>query len=174
MEVLPKRFEKYGLTIHPDKTRLICFDPPSSSSEDDPSDSSGETFDLLGFTHFWGKSRKGKWVVKRKTASSRFTRAIVSIAQWCRANRHLPIAKQQIKLRQKLHGHYAYYGISGNYAALARFKFEVHRRWHKWLNRRNRQRELLWFRFNKLLRCYPLPNPRIVKRRKASHSEALF
>ena len=57
MEVLPKRFEKYGLTIHPDKTRLICFDPPSSSSEDDPSDSSGETFDLSGFTHYWGVSQ---------------------------------------------------------------------------------------------------------------------
>ena len=174
MEVLPKRFEKYGLTIHPDKTRLICFNPPSNPTKDDQSGSSGETFDLLGFTHYWGKSRKGKWVVKRKTASSRFTRVIVSIAQWCRANRHLPIAKQQVKLRQKLLGHYAYYGISGNYAALARFKYEVHRRWHKWLNRRNRQRELLWFRFNTMLRRYPLPNPRLVKRRKASHSEPLF
>ena len=101
----------------------------------------------------------------------RFTRAIASIAQWCRANRHLSIAKQQLKLRQKLHGHYAYYGISGNYAALARFKFEVHRRWHKWLDRRNRQREL-WSRFNALLRRYPLPNPRLIKRRPTLHSPA--
>jgi hypothetical protein len=75
----------------------------------------------------------------------------------------LPVSEQQLKLRQKLHGHYAYYGISGNYAALNRFKFEVQRCWHKWLNRRNRQRELLWSRFNALLRRYPLPNPRIAK-----------
>ena len=168
MEVLPKRFEKYGLTIHPEKTRLVCFESPSSSIRDDePKSGDGpDTFDLLGFTHYWGKSHKGAWVVKRKTASSRFSRAVKSIAQWCRDHRHLPVSEQQIKLRQKLHGHYAYYGIRGNYAALSRFKFEVHRCWHKWLNRRNRQRELLWSRFNALLRRHPLPNPRLVHRHK--------
>jgi RNA-directed DNA polymerase len=88
---------------------------------------------------------------------------VQSIALWCRKNRHLSIREQQVKLRQKLHGHYADYGISGNYAALNRFKYEVHRRWHKWLNRRNRQRELLWEQFNGLLKRYPLPNPRIVQ-----------
>jgi len=72
-----------------------------------------------------------------------------------------------VKLRQKLHGHYAYYGITGNYAALNRFKYEVHRRWHKWLNRRNRKRELLWDKFNLLLQRYPLPNPRIVQRSRS-------
>ena len=120
-----------------------------------------DTFDLLGFTHYWGKSRKGTWVVKRKTSSSRFTRAITKVAQWCRLNRHLPVSTQQLKLRQKLYGHYAYFGIRGNYAALARFKYEVHRRWHQWLNRRNRQRELTWDKFNSLLKRYPLPPPRI-------------
>jgi len=166
MEVLPKRFGKYGLTIHPDKTRLIDFASPSKSarvaeanSDDDPG-----TFDLLGFTHYWGKSRRGTWVVKRKTASSRFGRAVRSIAHWCRNNRHRPISEQHIKLRQKLHGHYAYYGVTGNYVALKRFHHEVQRRWHKWLNRRNRQRELLWDQFNVLLRRFPLPNPRIVHR----------
>ncbi len=166
MEVLAKRFAKYGLTIHPDKTRLICFQSPSLATRDTETNS-GEgprTFDLLGFTHYWGKSRKGAWVVKRKTASSRFGRAVRSIAHWCRNNRHRPISEQQTKLRQKLHGHYAYYGINGNYAALHRFKREVHRCWHKWLNRRNRQRELLWSQFNSLLERYPLPAPRIVHR----------
>ena len=167
MKVLPKRFEKYGLTIHPDKTRLINFASPSNSTRDKEENSNDDpgTFDLLGFTHYWGKSRRGTWVVKRKTASSRFGRAVRSIAQWCRNNRHRPVSEQHVKLRQKLHGHYAYYGISGNYEALTRFKYEVHRRWHTWLNRRNRQRELLWFRFNELLRRYPLPNPRIVQSR---------
>ena len=181
MEVLPKRLEKYGLTIHPEKTRLICFESPSSSTRDadsDPSDDPPGTFDLLGFTHYWGKSRKGAWVIKRKTASSRFTRAISKVAQWCQFNRHLSVSEQQVKLRQKLHGHYAYFGIRGNYAALARFKFEVHRRWHKWLNRRNRQRELTWGKFNVLLRRCPLPNPRIAKPRRGirprSYSEAMF
>ena len=181
MEVLPKRFEKYGLTIHPEKTCLVCFESPSSSTRDDDSGSSDDppgTFDLLGFTHYWGKSRQGAWVIKRKTASSRFTRAIAKVAQWCQFNRHLPVSEQQVKLRQKLHGHYAYFGIRGNYAALARFKFEVHRRWHKWLNRRNRQRELTWNKFNALLRRCPLPNPRIAKPRRdvrpRPYSEAMF
>lgn len=166
MDVLPKRFGKYGLTTHPDKTRLIDFASPSKSvcvagtnSDDGPG-----TFDLLGFTHYWGKSRRGTWVVKRKTASSRFGRAVRSIAHWCRNNRHRPVSEQHIKLRQKLNGHYAYYGITGNYAALKRFRYEVERRWHKWLNRRNRQRELHWSHFNAMLRRLPLPNPRIVHR----------
>ncbi len=168
MEVLPKRFEKYGLTLHPEKTRLVCFERPSSSADENDSNSgkgTSGTFDLLGFTHYWGKSRQGNWVVKRKTSSSRFTRAITKVAQWCRLNRHLPVSEQQLKLRQKLHGHYAYFGIRGNYAAIARFKFEVHRRWHKWLNRRNRQRELTWDKFNALLKRYPLPAARIVRPR---------
>lgn len=166
MEVLSKRFEKYGLTIHPEKTRLICFESPSKSTRDDKAKSGDGpgTFDLLGFTHYWGKSRKGTWVIKRKTASSRFGRAVRSIAHWCRNNRHRPVSEQHMKLRQKLHGHYAYYGISENYDALKRFKFEVHRRWHKWFNHRNRQRELRWSQFNALLRRFPLPNPRMVQR----------
>lgn len=181
MEVLPKRFEKYGLRIHPEKTCLVCFESPSSSTREAESDSNDDppgTFDLLGFTHYWGKSRKGAWVIKRKTASSRFTRAISKVAQWCQFNRHLSASEQQVKLRQKLHGHYAYFGIRGNYAALARFKFEVHRRWHKWLNRRNRQRELTWSKFNALLRRCPLPNPRIAKPRPRyrprPYSETMF
>ena len=154
LEVLPKRFEKYGLTIHPEKTRLICFQSPSRLAVDPEGDPDAQpgTFDLLGFTHYWGKSRQGAWVIKRQTASSRFSRALSKVALWCRFNRHLPVSEQQLKLRQKLHGHYAYYGIRGNYAALNRFKFEVQRYWHKWLNRRNRQRELLWFRFNALFK----------------------
>jgi hypothetical protein len=166
MKVLPKRFAKYGLTVHPDKTRLINFTSPAKSARDgdEKSNHSPGSFDLLGFTHYWGKSRRGAWVVKRKTASNRFTRAVRSIAQWCRNNRHRSLSQQHAKLSQKLHGHYAYYGITGNSAALSRFKHEVHRRWHKWLNRRNRQRELLWPEFNALLKRFPLPNPRIVHR----------
>ena len=164
LEVLHKRFARYGLTVHPDKTRLICFQSPSLAISDAAINSSTrpETFDLLGFTHYWGKTRKGNWAVKRKTASSRFGRAVQSIAQWCRLNRHRPVSEQHLKLRQKLLGHYAYYGINGNYAALQRFFHEVKRRWYKWLNRRNRQRELPWDRFATMAKRYPLPTPRIV------------
>jgi RNA-directed DNA polymerase len=164
LEVLPKRFEKYGLTLHPDKTRLVPFQQPpqaASGKGDGPGGQPG-TFDLLGFTHFWGRSRKGRWVVTRKTASSRLTRAVRSIAQWCRRNRHQPIREQHRTISQKLRGHYAYYGITGNAAALANFRDAITRCWRTWLSRRNRQRSLIWALFKRLLECYPLPLPRVV------------
>ena len=119
MEMLPKRFGKYGLTIHPDKTRLVLFRRPSyaSSPKGGPQGDRPGTFDLLGFTHYWSRSRKGNWVVKRKTSASRFTRAVRTIAQWCRLHRHRPIAEQYGILSQKLRGHFAYYGITGNSVA---------------------------------------------------------
>ena len=106
-EVVPKRFGKYGLTIHPTKTRLIPFCPPSpwaTGGQGEPCERPG-TFDLLGFTHFWGRSQRGYWIVKWKTASDRFSRAVRSIDSWCQANRHLPIREQQQKLNEKLRGH---------------------------------------------------------------------
>jgi len=121
--VLPKRFGKYGLTIHPEKTRLVPFRrpssrPPAAGSEGVPPAGS---FDFLGFTHFWSRSQKGSWVVKRKTAGSRYRRALKRIADWCQRNRHLPIAEQHQTLGQKLRGHYAYYGgVMGNLRSLAR------------------------------------------------------
>ncbi len=103
MEVMPKRFGKYGLTIHPTKTRLVPFRPPSPWAKGDrgePRERPG-TFDLLGFTHYWGRSQRGYWIVKWKTASDRFSRAVRSIDSWCQANRHLPIGEQQQKLNGK-------------------------------------------------------------------------
>ncbi len=164
LEVLPKRFGKYGLALHPDKTRLVPFQKPphQASGKGNGSGDQPGTFDLLGFTHFWGRSRKGRWVVMRKTASSRLTRAVRSIAQWCRRNRHQPVREQHRTICQKLRGHYAYYGITGNAAALAKFCCAVARCWRKWLNRRNRERSLVWALFNRLLERYPLPRPRVV------------
>ena len=164
MEVLPKRFSKHGLTIHPDKTRLVPFHSPSSTAWDKEEHSNQRpgTFDFLGFTHMWGRSQKGQWVVQRQTASNRFSRAVRSIALWCQRNRHQPIGLQQQKLNQKLRGHYAYYGITGNSRALTRFYYEVQRSWRKWLNRRNRQRELTWDVFTRLLQRYPLAPVRTV------------
>ena len=164
MEVMPKRFGKYGLTVHPTKTKLVPFRPPSSRTKGNggPDDRPG-TFDLLGFTHYWAKSLKGYWVVKLKTASDRFTRAVRRIDQWCHDNRHLPLAEQQQTLNQKLRGHYAYYGVTGNSEAMNRFRQEVENRWRKWLNRRNNIRSMHWQKFCALLRRYPLAPARAMR-----------
>lgn len=157
MDVVPKRFGKYGLTVHPAKTKLIPFNAPSSKTKGHfGNDDRPGTFDLLGFTHYWAISLKGYWVVKLMTAEDRFSRGVKSIDQWCYSNRHLPIGEQQQKLNQKLRGHYAYYGVTGNSGALSRFHQEVERRWRKWLNRRNRIRSLKWKKFRAILRRYPL------------------
>ena len=163
-EVMPKRFGKYGLTVHPTKTKLVPFRPPSSRTKDKGGlDDRPGTFDLLGFTHYWAKSLKGYWVVKLKTASDRFTRAVRSIDQWCHDNRHLSLAEQQHTLNQKLRGHYAYYGVTGNSDAMNRFRQEVENRWRKWLNRRNNIRSMHWQRFCALLRRYPLAPARAMR-----------
>jgi RNA-directed DNA polymerase len=160
LAVLAKRFEKYGLRLHPEKTRLVDFrSPPRSGGGGSQRERS---FALLGFTHFWGRSRKGRWVVKRKTAKDRFTRALRAIGQWCRAHRHWPVAAQQAALGRKLQGHYAYYGITGNGRALARFHYEVRRLWRKWLNRRSWHGRMTWEKFARLAIRYPLPRPRVV------------
>jgi RNA-directed DNA polymerase len=156
--VLPKRLGKYGLTMHPDKTRLVAFGRPSGASGNKPG-----TFDYLGFTHYWGKSRRGKWIIKRKTAHDRLNRGLKRIAEWCRRNRHRPMAEQHKELCQKLRGHYAYYGITGNDLWLRKFRQGVKRTWQKWLHRRSRSStDMPWDRFNRLLQRYRLPPARVA------------
>jgi RNA-directed DNA polymerase len=163
LEVLPKRFGKYGLALHPDKTRLVAFQPPGSSAAAAAGKgSSPGTFDLLGFTHYWGRSRAGRWIVKRRTAASRLQRALKKIAAWCRLNRHRPLGEQHQTLGQKLRGHFAYYGITGNSEGLRRFRDAVLRFWRHWLSRRRRGQPLSWDHFNLLLRRYPLPAAVVV------------
>ena len=164
MEVLPKRFGKYGLALHPDKTRLIPFrrPPHKASGETGGGHNRPGTFDLLGFTHYWGRTLRGGWAVMRQTASKRLSRAVRSIADWCRTHRHLPVYEQHTILSRKVRGHYAYYGITGNFRKLQGFLTAVERVWRKWLSRRNRQNEMNWARFARLKKRYPLPRPRIV------------
>ena len=158
LAVLAKRFARYGLRLHPEKTRLVDFRRPGRGPRRDRS----ETFDLLGFTHYWGKSRRGRWVVHRKTASDRFSRAQQRIGAWCRKNRHLRVKDQHRLLNLKLRGHDSYYGITGNSRALARLRFAVQRIWRKWLSRRSRRARLNWAQFQRLLARYPLTPPRAV------------
>jgi group II intron reverse transcriptase/maturase len=170
MNVIPKRFGKYGLTVHPEKTKLIDFRAPThyeryreaKRNDNEKGGGKPETFDLLGFTHYWGKTLKGGWAVKRKTMKSRLARSIQSIRQWCRKNRHTPVREQWEKLKAKVKGHYAYYGITGNIQSLGGFLYQVHRQWKYWLNRRNFENHMTWERFHLLLERYPLPPPKIV------------
>jgi len=160
LEVLPKRFARFGLSLHPEKTRMVDFTKPSSAGKG----RKDRTFDFLGFTHFWGRSRRGNRVVQRKTACDRLRRAAGAIRLWCRMNRHEPWRWQYKALCRKLRGHYAYYGITGNMRQLRRFLHIVERSWRYWLARRTRARKGMdWERFACLLEVFPLPKSRIVR-----------
>ena len=164
MDVLPKRMSKYGLTVHPEKTRLVRFQPPqaddSEPEERDPPEP--RTFDFLGFTHYWGRSQRGVWVVKRKTAKNRLNRALTALSEWCRKNLHLSIREQHQKLTEKLRGHYGYYGIIGNFYSLLEFREEARGIWRRRLSRRRRGKPMTWSRFARLEERYSLPRARVV------------
>jgi len=163
-EVLPKRFGKYGLTLHPEKTRMVKFSRPSRNPAGDQDVVRPGTFDFLGFTHYWGRSRAGANVVKRRTAKDRFSRALRRVNEWCRQHRHDPLRMQQQGLARKLRGHYAYFGITANFVALQRLHQRVRRTWRKWLSSRSRAGRLSWQRMTAILERFPLPAPRIVHR----------
>ena len=160
LKVLPKRFGKYGLTLHPDKTRMVSFQRPDRVDED--ADRPG-TFDLLGFTHYWAVSRKGYWVVMQRTAKDRFSRALRRLRGWCRWHRHDPLKVQHLALKKKLEGHYAYYGITSNFDRISSFYHMASRVWRTALARRSQQR-MPWRKMQKVLERFPLPAPRIVHR----------
>ena len=164
LEVLAKRFAKYGLTLHPTKTRLVRFRRP-------PDDERPGTFDFLGFTHFWSRSRRGAPVIKRKTSSARLCRALREIADWCRRHLHVPVRDQQRILNAKIRGHCWYYGITGNSPSLTTYHFHVRRIWRRWLCRRSHAARKPWLWFQRLLRVFPLQPPtafRSVCRRPAN------
>ena len=160
-EELPRRFAEFGLRLHPEKTRLVPFRCPAHTAVRTGGTPEPGTFDLLGFTHFWARSRRGCWVVKRKTARSRLRRAILAVSHWCRRNLHQPVREQHRTLCQKLRGHFAYYGITGNSESLSACREFAERAWRKWLSRRKRGRPMTWEIFGRLLERYPLPTPRI-------------
>ena len=157
LEVLPKRFEKYGLSIHPEKTRLIGFFPPERQEGERSS------FDFVGFTHYWGVSRNGRNCVCRKTRRSRLTRALGSVNTYLRETLTEPVEVQWKGLCQRMRGHYQFYGITGNFKSLSRYRYEVGRRWWRSLNRRSGHDAKAWNWFNAIiLKRYPLPAERIV------------
>jgi len=159
--VLAKRFEKYALTLHPQKTRLIAFHRPGPKDRPRGGPGKRRSFDFLGLTHYWGRSRKGHWVVRQKTAKDRLSRALRAIEAWCRRHRHAPVRWQHDQLSRKLRGHYAYYGMTGNARSMASYRHHVERIWRKWLRRRSNAK-LPWERFSAFLQRDPLPPVRVV------------
>lgn len=157
MKALPKRMARFGLRLHPEKTRLLPFFPPGKGKG--PQRGS-RSFDFLGFTHFWARSRRSRWVVKQKTASDRLQRSLDAIQAYCRANRHRPLAEQHRVLSRMLEGHYAYFGRAGNHDALNRLRTYAQRAWVKWLERRSQRGRMPWKKAMAILACFPLPRPR--------------
>jgi RNA-directed DNA polymerase len=163
LAVLPKRFAKYGLTLHPEKTRLIAFGRFAMGEAKRQGRKKPDTFDLLGFTHICVRSRQGKVALMVKTIDKRFRRGLKEIANWCKQHRHDPVNEQQKTLNAKLRGHYQYYGRRTNYTSLNRFYRRVCGIWMKWLNRRTRGGTMTWEKFNAILRQNPLLTPRITQ-----------
>lgn len=162
LEVLPKRFAKFGLTLHPEKTRLIAFGRFAQGEAKKRGKKKPDTFDFLGFTHICARSRQGKFTVHVKTIDKRLRRGLKSTADWCKQHRHDPVSEQQKTLNAKLRGHYQYYGRRTNHASTRRFYREVCGIWRKWLNRRTRGNPLTWEKFYEVLRQNPLLTPRIM------------
>lgn len=158
MKVLTERMAKYGLTLHPEKTRLLEFRPPSNGE----GNKGTASFDFLGFTAYWRKTAKGKWRVAFKTRRARLSRAITAVAEWCRRHRHQPVKEQHAMLVRKLKGHYSYFGINGNIVSLRLLKDRAEASWRKWLDRRSQRARMSWERFKRLLAAMPLPRPRIT------------
>jgi group II intron reverse transcriptase/maturase len=160
-DVLGRRFEKFGLTLHPEKTRLVAFHRPRDGGG---AGKGPETFDSLGFTWYWRKSRKGHWYPACKTKRRKLSQAIGQVHEWCKIHRHLPVAEQHDALKSRIQGHLNYFGVSGNGACLSTFVHWATRAWFKWLTRRSQRARLKWERFQDLLRDFSLPKPRIVVR----------
>jgi group II intron reverse transcriptase/maturase len=158
MNVLPKRFNEYGLALHPEKTAVIDFRRPLSKVK-----GKGKgTFDFLGFTFYWSKSRRGYWVIKKKTIGKRLSRYMKRLWRWCRQNRHEPIKEQYRTLCTKLRGYYQYFGVRCNYKPLEVVFEHVEKAWRFWLSRRSHKGGISWEKFEKIRASFPLPRPRIV------------
>ena len=158
LAVLGKRMERHGLTLHPDKTRLVAFARPPATQR---SGKGPNTFDFLGFTFYWRRTRRGRWTMWCKTRPARLRRAKQSVTAWCRRHRHLPVQVQHAALTRRLVGHFNYFGVNGNFRSLARLVDVTKRVWFKWLRRRSQRKRLTWERYERLLERFPLPPARV-------------
>jgi len=159
---LRERFAKFDLELHPEKTRVLSF----GRYERENAKRQGRcahTFDFLGFTHFCGISRRGKFIVGRRTSRKKFRTKCKELNLWLKRTRNLlPVKEWWPILAAKLRGHNQYYGVSGNMASLKRYYCTALRLTLKWLNRRSQRHSFDWDGFNRYLKHYPLPTPRIA------------
>ena len=170
LRVLSQRFAKFGLTLHPEKTRLLAFGRSVLPTQ--PGAPGAATFDFLGFTHVCTRTRRGQFTIHVRTMRKRLRRSVTAVAQWCQQHRHDPVGNQAEALNAKLRGHYQYYGRSSNFRSLRRFYRLVLRLWHKWLNRRTRGKRLNWAAFQQLLNRHPLLLPSIYHAWASTRSPA--
>src|SRR5262249_44204554 len=146
-EVLGKRLQRYGLALHPDKTRLLPFLQPEQGQARGKGPA---TFDFLGFTLFWRRTRTGRWRLGCQTRGPRLSRALNAVYDWCRSQRHQPLAVQHAALVSRLQGHFNYFGVNGNLRCLKDLLYHAKRAWYKWLRRRSQRVRLTWERFAQL------------------------
>ena len=166
LEVTRKRFAKFGLELHPEKTRIVNFRKPPWKGY-----AKGEkpgTYDFLGFTFYWYRCRKGTWIIGNKTRRKSFRGGLRNISEWCAKHRHKKVLWQHKELGQKIQGHYSHFAIPGNSRSLSLYLYQVKRIWGFWLRRRSQKKHLSWKVFYERLTRNPLPAPRIARHRRPS------
>jgi RNA-directed DNA polymerase len=160
LSALRERLADFGLTLHPDKTRLVPFEAPWRERREPDVPPPG-TFDFLGFTVYWRRTRRGTWVPAMKTRKASLRKAVTAFSDWCRRHRHRPLEEQHAALSRRLRGHYQYFGVNGNFRCMVQLLYQVRRIWHKWLRRRGQRSPIGWGRFRAYLERFPLPAPRV-------------
>jgi group II intron reverse transcriptase/maturase len=147
---LRERFAKFGLELHPDKTRLIEFGQRAARNRAAQGLGKPETFDFLGFTHICAKSKTGRFWLKRITVSKRLRAKLREVNDQLKHRRHQPIPVQGRWLRSVVQGHLAYYAVPGNTDAVAAFRTQATRHWYKALRRRSQRTRINWERMNRI------------------------
>ncbi len=156
------RLNQFGLEIAPEKTKILEFGPMARPRAKQRGEKA-ETFDFLGFTHYCTTSVNGKlFCVGRKSISKRITAKLNLFKEWLRGSRTQPTAAIMKTAANKLRGHYAYYGVTGNSKSIRNYYYEVERLLFKWLGRRGKRGCLNYEKFKLLLQRFPLPTPRIL------------
>jgi RNA-directed DNA polymerase len=160
-DAMRERLQEFSLTLHPAKTRLIEFGRHAVAKRARCGLGKPETFTFLGFTLICGTSRRGKFLLKRRSRRDRMQAKLLEIGEELRRRMHQPIPKQGEWLRQVIAGYFAYHAVPTNWAALDAFRTEVVRRWRWTLGRRSEKGRLTWERMKKLANDW-LPQPRIL------------
>jgi len=158
MAMLHQRMAEYGLRLHPEKTRLVPFGRPPRRQDEGKGPG---TFDFLGFTLLWRRTRQGNWGQNFRTRKARLQRAKVALNDFCRRHRHEPVKEQHASLCRRISGHINYFGVNGNLASVAWLVRAAERIWYRWLRRRSQRTRLNWQRFGDILKAFPLPRPSI-------------